>query len=419
MPSLHKRGRRWVVQANELESRPRRSFISKFQAERFRVDIQRAIESRDQAGIDRLLYPKGTESIAELVRLWLLTGSQSRTEKQSKLKKVRLLHALEAMKAGHPTSLSLDKATLYIKACLCRNSNKTVNERISLLRSFGRWLHLTGRVDRDPFALLQRVHYSPTFVRRALSFDEIANVMAAAAIRPIAERRSRGWELTPEFLAKTAAMAAQRQLLVALCCAAGLRVGEARDLRWDRLSLDQRRIEFTPESSKTRRFESAFMPSWLAHRLGMWREQEAERLGGVPGPQTHVIQVGRNPQRQFRADASFVGLDINNPRGRIDLHCLRHSLATRLMEQGADPYLADLALRHAPQGSTRARIYIHGRSETMLQLVESIPNLFEVVSTLVSTPVATGEHMRPRLTEAVKYGDHLKPQGGADLGKVE
>ena len=211
----------------------------------------------------------------------------------------------------------------------------------------------------------------------------------------------------------------KRQLLVAILFAAGMRVDELRTTTWVDLHLDDCEIVLPAERVKTRRLERVFLAPWLAEKLREHRDRIVQETGALPNPRDAVIHIRSNPQVPARKDAAYFGLDIDDPDARVDLHCLRHSLTTWLAEQGVDPHLADLFTRHAPQGSTRARKYLRGRAPTMQAIAARIPNLFELMSGMVSTSEDDGEHGCPRLLQHAPKKNRPKPPGKGDLGQFE
>lgn len=419
MPSVYRFGKRWCVQVNEAPGRPRRFFRWKKHAEEFRLKLQIALDRRDRQKVQDLLHPRGRESINTLVKLWLMTGKPSRTEKQTQLKKTRLTDALTAMKIDAPGDLTLDAVTAYIHTRKSKEAAKTTNERVAILRGFSNWLFLSGRTDRDTLSLLQRVDSIRTYHRAALSVEDVAGIMAAAGVRSIVERRRDQPRASDATMARIRRMCERRQFLIAICFATGMRVDEVRRLTWADLRLDENEIVLPAARTKSRRRERVFVAPWLTRELKDLRDRAIQECGGIPDPQGRVVHVPNNAHVRVRRDAAYYGLDIDDPEAKVDLHCLRHSVATWLAEEGVDPHLADLFTRHAPQGSTRARTYLHGRAPTMHTIAGRIPDLFELMREMVSTSTDIGEHSCPRLLRHAPKKNQPKPPACGDLGQID
>lgn len=419
MVSLYRDGKRHVVQVNELPGRPRKFFRVKRHAEDLRAKVEVALDRGDLEAAALLVKGRPRETIEWLSSQWLLTGLPDRTKKQTKLLKTRLSHALNGMGVTSLSKFTLDAATTYSHSRKDVDAPKTHNERISILKSFSKWLFMSQRTESDRLQLLKPVTNVATFERRALSFGEVTLVAATTLTRPTKDRLRKHPNVKSRTLNNLREMSEERLLAVGLCWGAALRIDEVRVLSWGRLDLALGRIRFHPRASKARRTETAYLPPWLLERLQERHKLLIERIEGIPDPHSRVVKVVTQAHRWFEKDAETCGLDPYNPDAKVDLHALRHSISTYLTEQGVDPFLADLYTRHQRQDSERAKRYVHGRAPKMQEIADMVPDLFEAVSTLVSTSGHEGGHRLTKLTPPTPETNKPKPPEEGDLGLID
>ena len=224
-------------------------------------------------------------------------------------------------------------------------------------------------MSRDPFASLKPLNEATyrRHVRRALSNDELAALMAAARTRPLAEKtKERIYKgVTPKERAKLLALGRVRALAYAVAAGTGLRRGELKRLRRQDVDLDKRIVYVPAASAKSRRDQSVPLRSDLAADL-------AAHLPKVGAPSDPVFPGRQFPTlRTFKRDAVAAGLgtmerakgaatgceefDLEDKSGRsLDFHCLRVTFVSGLVAAGTHPRVAQALARHAKIETTMA-----------------------------------------------------------------
>ncbi len=210
----------------------------------------------------------------------------------------------------------------------------SVARLVAAIRSFCKWLALTGRLAASPAGLL-RAPRRGRKLPRWLEPDEIARLLVAPQGDGFAAVRARA---ALETLYST-----------------GMRVGEL-------CSLDEARLDLlggvVVVRGKGRKERLAPLGGPAITALEAWRRLRDARFGrgGRDSPVFRGTRGGRLDQREVRrllGDAiAEAGL-----AGRTTPHTLRHSFATHLLRAGADIRSVQELLGHASLATTQ--IYTH------------------------------------------------------------
>ncbi len=210
----------------------------------------------------------------------------------------------------------------------------SVARLVAAIRSFGKWLALTGRLGASPAGLL-RAPRQGRKLPRWLEPDEIARLLVAPQGDGFAAVRARA---VLETLYST-----------------GMRVGEL-------CSLDESRLDLiggvVVVRGKGRKERLAPLGGPAIRSIEAWRMVRDARFGrgGRDAAVFRGTRGGRLDQREVRrllGDAiAEAGL-----AGRTTPHTLRHSFATHLLRAGADIRSVQELLGHASLATTQ--IYTH------------------------------------------------------------
>lgn len=210
----------------------------------------------------------------------------------------------------------------------------SVARLVAAIRSFGRWLALTGRLAASPAGLL-RAPRRGRKLPRWLEPDEIMRLLDAPQGDDFAALRARA---VLETLYST-----------------GMRVGEL-------CGLDESRLDLLGGVAvlrgKGRKERLAPLGAPAIRALEAWRRSRDATFGrsGRDDPVFRGTRGGRLDQREVRrllGDAiAAAGL-----AGRTTPHTLRHSFATHLLRAGADIRSVQELLGHASLATTQ--IYTH------------------------------------------------------------
>ena len=165
----------------------------------------------------------------------------------------------------------------------------------------------------------------------------------------------------------------------------GMRRGELLGLRWEDVNLDEgtvfirRELVWTkggpvfqePKTEKSRRLVPLPVPVWEAlkhHKQRMEAEGNYKLSAPVFCTTNGNYIIPRNFNRKFYELCRKAGIE------GVNLHALRHTFATRLLEQGENIKVVQELLGHS-KISTTADIYSHVVMEVKRQAVSRLDNL--------------------------------------------
>lgn len=229
----------------------------------------------------------------------------------------------------------------------------SVTRRVSTVRSFYKWLRLTGVMHDDPLALVRgpkQAHRLP----HVMTLTDITALIAAADGEQPSEIRDRA--------------------LLEVMYGAGVRVSEAAGIDVHDVSLEHKTLVVRGKGNKQRLVvigEPArdaierYLRDGRNALLKRWRRNPAEG-GGLP---LFVNRLGtrlsqRRIQLVVRKYALKAGLDA-----RVHPHLLRHTFATHLLDGGAELRVVQELLGHANPNTTQ--IYLHVTEERQRAVLES------------------------------------------------
>ena len=213
-------------------------------------------------------------------------------------------------------------------------TNDTLNrERTAILAMFKYCLergYLTS-LPKIPKVLTKGVNRRPTFSR-----DEWRLIT----------RKMREWVRAGQELGKGRDRFILQQYVLILANT-GMRIGEARDLRWRNL-----RTINTPDGNrligdvtgKTGRREVVFQKGAEDYVKRIF-DLRKEELGGQPNPEEFIFLSRKTGsayttfKTSFNSMLKFAGIEIEKDGGRRTIYSLRHFYATQRLSEGTNPYL--------------------------------------------------------------------------------
>ena len=266
---------------------------------------------------------RAEKGLAELTVRNYLTDLQPLFE-YIQLKSIQSLKALDRVTLRGYLSWLVELG--YVKASIVR--------KLSVLRSFLRWLLREKLIDEDPLPK-RGVMKQDKRLPRFLSQEEAARLVAA-----------------PD---KSEKLGPRDRSLLELVYAAGLRVSEARGLDIQDVRLDSREVRVTGKGSKQR---VVLFGEVARDALHLYLRQERPKLANrLSGSALFLNRYGsrlsqRSIQEKVRRYANKVGLGPG-----VHTHTLRHSFATHLLEGGADLRVVQELLGHASPATTQ--VYTH------------------------------------------------------------
>lgn len=217
---------------------------------------------------------------------------------------------------------------------------------------FANWLVKKGKLAHNPLSGASRPEGNATLIRRALSPDQLRNLLEVARGRPLDEglklrngpnKGARGRKLRPEVVAKLMDLGQERYLLYKMAYYSGLRRKELRALIVADLVLDGDEPRLFLPRERTKGNRDARLPLRLdyARELRDWIETRG-LLAADP-----IFRVYRDTAKVVRRDLKAAGIPYRDERGRVfDFHAFRKCLATHLNAAGVPIVTAKEMLRH-------------------------------------------------------------------------
>lgn len=233
-------------------------------------------------------------------------------------------------------------------------ARSSIRRRASAVRSFYRFLHRDGVVERNPADLLS-LPRSGSRLPKVLKPVEVGRILEGAEGRV----RTDG-PAEPE---------AWRDLaLLELLYDAGLRAGEACALRMADVDLRDGWLRVEQGKGGRDRVLPLAEPAAVAIRayLERGRDELAVRAEADPGTVFLNSRGRAMTTRDVRRVVEKLGRGVGRP---VWPHLLRHSFATHLLEGGADLRAVQELLGHVDVGSTQ--VYTHVTSERLRSVYDA------------------------------------------------
>ena len=278
-------------------------------------------------------YRQDIDKLGEFLALWSSASSDGGAAGEY----VRSDEAKAAVLAGlSPESVDED-VLLMFSVWLGRESEesrRTTVRRLSAVRGYFSWLAETGRIQKNPAALLSGPKL-PMYLPAVLSVEEVGALLDAPDIHTKLGFRDRA--------------------MLELLYAAGMRVSEMLDTRPLDIDRQQGIIRIFGKGRKERfvPLHSAVL-SILEEYTSYWRPQFS--------PKEKVLFLNRSGTRLTRQGvwklikryAMQAGIKAD-----ISPHTLRHSFATHLLEGGGDLRTVQILLGHSDLAVTELYTHIH------------------------------------------------------------
>ena len=210
----------------------------------------------------------------------------------------------------------------------------SIARKLSVLRTFLRWLMREGVIDADPLPR-RGIMKLDSRLPRFLSQDEAVKLLD-----------------TPET---SDVLGIRDHALLEAIYSAGLRVSEAAGLNVGDINLTTREVRVTGKGSKER---VVLIGGPARDALGLYLKEARPKLeSGASGLALFLNNKGgrlsvRSIQDKVRRYAGSAGL-----RSGVHTHTLRHSFATHMLEGGADLRVVQELLGHSSPATTQ--IYTH------------------------------------------------------------
>ena len=225
------------------------------------------------------------------------------------------------------------------------NQKKSVARKLSSVRSFFRFLHRSGRIEKNPARLVQSPK-TPQKSPRYLTPEEVDQLLSLPD------------ETTPK--------GSRDRAILELLYGSGLRVQEAVGLDLEDVSQRERLIRVQGKGRKERlvpfgsRAQEALTHYLSARRQLLNHLQTSRKPGALFLNLRGGRLTARSVQRSIRQYLENGALVLN-----VHPHMLRHSFATHLLNNGADLRSIQELLGHASLSSTQR--YTHVSLEELVK----------------------------------------------------
>ena len=233
-------------------------------------------------------------------------------------------------------------------------SRRTVNRRLSALRTFFRWLNVTGEIESDPASALQgpkTAKHLPHVIKPA----DMVRLLSVHGKRDVSGRE------------REQSLSDMRdQAILEFLYACGARVSEASGLLRENIDFEAGEARLFGKGSKERivPLHDLAVSSMKAYAV----VARPRLLGGKTCPyffvSTRGNRMGTDAMRKmFKATVRAAGLDDS-----LSPHDVRHTFATDLLNGGADLRSVQEMLGHASLSTTQ--IYTHLSTERLKRIHE-------------------------------------------------
>jgi len=214
--------------------------------------------------------------------------------------------------------------------------SRSIARKLSCLRGFYKWLLMDKRIDRDPTVNIE----SPAswkVLPKSLAESEVADMLERTAVAARA--------------ADADGIALRDHAILELLYAGGLRVGEIVSLRQEDLKLEAACVQVRGKGDKER-----IVPlhaKAIAALEAYITRGRSSLLGSGKGIQRALFVSVRGNALTTQA----VWAMVKSVNSNASPHKLRHSMATHLVEHGADLRTVQTLLGHADIATTQ--VYTH------------------------------------------------------------
>ena len=235
-----------------------------------------------------------------------------------------------------------------------RYSRKTINRRLSALRTFFRWLNVSNISSSNAISAVQGPKI-PKHLPHVLSAHEVDVLFDA--LQQELDAAAKATEATGDK--KQRALVLRDDALFEVLYASGARVSEVAGLKLSQIDLDTGQLRLFGKGSKERIVP---LHNQCLAALRVYLEQGRPylldpRKKSQATPEVFLTRTG-NPlsadsiRRVFKAQMLKAGLDTT-----LSPHAMRHTFATDLLDGGADLRSVQELLGHASLSTTQ--IYTH------------------------------------------------------------
>lgn len=224
---------------------------------------------------------------------------------------------------------------------------KTINRKISTLRSFFRYLRQENQIENNPVANIVSLK-EPAVLPKFLSKDQV--------IKSLIELDNSDEQMFRD------------RLIILFLYGCGLRISELTHLKIFDLDLRQDQVSVIGKRLKQRIVP---LPKCIKKQTERWLELRHKWLG-IDAGKTEILFIDKKGKELTRNTAYSIVTKVLGKvaeKGKNHPHVLRHSYATHLLDAGADLMAVKELLGHLSLNSTQ--IYTHISSQRLKDTYKS------------------------------------------------
>jgi integrase len=276
-------------------------------------------------------------------------------------------------------------------------AGRTIRNIADAISTFCNWCVVRGYLLENPLADLGKIDTTPVWERRALTLEEIRELLRVA----------------PEY----------RRILYELAMLSGLRAGELQSLTRDHLDTERCGLKLDAAWTKNRRKGFQPLPERLVKRLASYADSGVvlglyqQFYANFPQAERALVYVPSHPARELDDDLQAAGIPKMTKDGKLDFAALRNSYVTLAAEAGANVKELQTLARHSTPSLT-LNVYAKNRNERLSELAEKIGEsvLFEPKCAMsVPHDPIEGHVIPPKLLEGKELKAIQSNGGNADL----
>lgn len=241
-----------------------------------------------------------------------------------------------------------------------RNTVKTLNDYLSMLKGFVKWMNQCGLMDIDDIESIPnlRKNGEVSFERRSLTPEEFSRLMGVES--------------------------AMRRAVYVTAVLTGLRRNELSLLEWGDVHFEMEPPVIVARASTTKNKKKAYLPM-----SGLVRDALLEIRPANASGKDRVFQMP--PMKVYKSDLEKAGIAYEDEQGgRLDFHALRKSMCTMLLAHGTPVRVVQELMRHSDIKLTTGN-YTDATQLPMKKAMDDLSNRLAESVTYFSTPKPTFE----------------------------
>ncbi len=270
------------------------------------------------------------------------------TDKQARAVTARVKRLIRDCEFTTWRSVSVEKVNDYIESRPGGMSQQTAHFYVQSFRRFAGWMVEQGYIDKAP-----KINNVPTSQNygRAFELDEFERLLEAARTGP--ER----YGLTGY----------QRYVLYLLAVETGLRRNELRSLTVAAVDLKNSCVFVKGGIDGATKNKDEAVQHFTPETGQILKEYIRGKM-----PNTQLFKIQNKSAEMIQADCEAAGVEVENHKGKLNLHSCRHTCGSYLAASGVSPKVVMEIMRHHDINLTMSR-YTHLLSGQKQAAINQLP----------------------------------------------